>query len=359
MGVGAHVMEKSIESTTSVVGRNDELRKQILSFGRNKKRKNLDDEVDDDDDTDGHNSNDDDDDDEEGGRTTIKLKEKKKFVMDNMQDIMEKYNTDQTNKTKKKKKKKKKKGKKERQADKIIEEEPTMTVMNEQNQPTNSETTDRPMNSTKKEEILSTESISDNKQSDKDGTKEMNDKPVVPSTSQPPPTTTTTKKRKKPKVRSKQKNIKKDSRPSSQKPEHLRIGTKEYAGRPLTAQTRSFLSIPPSRTQRIRAFKASLKNEEERNKQGYETFETGGLAVDDLLADTMNDENMDTNVERNMETMEQTDKEERNDEVDLDLDDGGELINNNKENTEMVKGTKPKKNKKKKPKKKSKYKNLR
>jgi len=49
------------------------------------------------------------------------------------------------------------------------------------------------------------------------------------------------------KVRSKQKNIRKDSRPLSAKPQHLRLGNKHYAGRPLTQETRKRLDLPPSK----------------------------------------------------------------------------------------------------------------
>ena len=41
-------------------------------------------------------------------------------------------------------------------------------------------------------------------------------------------------KRKRPKTRSKQKNIRRDNRPVSNKPVHLQLGSKEYRGRPLT-----------------------------------------------------------------------------------------------------------------------------
>ena len=57
-------------------------------------------------------------------------------------------------------------------------------------------------------------------------------------------------KRKRRKVRSRQKNIRKDTRNSSQKPEYLRLrgGLVEYRGRPLTKETREKLNIPESRT---------------------------------------------------------------------------------------------------------------
>ena len=50
-----------------------------------------------------------------------------------------------------------------------------------------------------------------------------------------------TKKRKK--VRSRQKNIRKDHRTESDKPSHLIVGTNEYCGRPMTKETRQKLGI--------------------------------------------------------------------------------------------------------------------
>ena len=50
------------------------------------------------------------------------------------------------------------------------------------------------------------------------------------------------------KVRSKQKNIYKDHRTSQAKPEHLRVGRPAFQGRPLTAETRHKLCLPPSKT---------------------------------------------------------------------------------------------------------------
>lgn len=55
------------------------------------------------------------------------------------------------------------------------------------------------------------------------------------------------KKQRRKKVRSRQKNIYKDRR--TEKPLHLIPGQKEYAGRPLTSETRSRLHLPISKTQ--------------------------------------------------------------------------------------------------------------
>lgn len=50
-------------------------------------------------------------------------------------------------------------------------------------------------------------------------------------------------KRKRPKARSRQKNIRKDNRSASDKPSHLVLGRPEYAGRPMTKETRKKLGI--------------------------------------------------------------------------------------------------------------------
>jgi hypothetical protein len=50
------------------------------------------------------------------------------------------------------------------------------------------------------------------------------------------------------KVRSRQKNIYKDSRSIDEKPKHLVVGASNYKGRPLTEETRDKLSLPPSKS---------------------------------------------------------------------------------------------------------------
>jgi hypothetical protein len=50
-------------------------------------------------------------------------------------------------------------------------------------------------------------------------------------------------KRKRVKTRSKQKNIRRDNRGDELKPENLRVGSKEYKGRPLTSATKQLLGI--------------------------------------------------------------------------------------------------------------------
>ena len=50
------------------------------------------------------------------------------------------------------------------------------------------------------------------------------------------------------KIRSRQKNIRKDTRSMGEKPKHLRVGASNYQGRPLTDETRARLNLAPSKT---------------------------------------------------------------------------------------------------------------
>jgi hypothetical protein len=52
-------------------------------------------------------------------------------------------------------------------------------------------------------------------------------------------------KKKRKKVRSRQKNIRKDNRSSDKKPAHLIPGSRNYQGRPMTQETRDKLNLPP------------------------------------------------------------------------------------------------------------------
>jgi hypothetical protein len=89
-----------------------------------------------------------------------------------------------------------------------------------------------------------------------------------------PASSSSSRKRKRRKVRSRQKNIYKDKRPMDQKPEHLVLGNREFGGRPLTAETREKLSLPPPKER-----KRPLVQ-----RKNVET-EGGGLAIDELLSD--------------------------------------------------------------------------
>jgi len=67
--------------------------------------------------------------------------------------------------------------------------------------------------------------------------------------------------RKRPKTRSKQKNIRKDNRPDDEKPSYLHKNSSDFAGRPLTQQTKAILGLPtePGRQ----------KKKPRRNKNGH------------------------------------------------------------------------------------------
>jgi hypothetical protein len=214
-------------------------RDKILSIGSKRRRQ------DESEDEEGKDSyiDDDDDEDGEGGRTSIR----KKIIQPDPPDI------GLTKKTKKKK------GKKERKAEKNAQAYPEknlVEVLNPEMQNTSDET-----NQTNAESELSAEGA--NK----------------------------TKKRRK--VRSKQKNIRKDTRPSSQKPEHLRIGAKTFAGRPITKETREYLNLPESRSLALRRQRENNKNNSQKSQS---LLGDGNLVVDDLLKESFNTSSMNTNT---------------------------------------------------------------
>jgi hypothetical protein len=67
------------------------------------------------------------------------------------------------------------------------------------------------------------------------------------------------------KTRSKQKNIRRDNRSDTDKPTHLQVGSKEYKGRPLTAETKAVLgmNVAPSKSQK----KKQKQKEKEQRRQ--------------------------------------------------------------------------------------------
>jgi hypothetical protein len=88
--------------------------------------------------------------------------------------------------------------------------------------------------------------------------------------------TESVKKYKRRKIRSKQKNIRKDNR--EQKPAHLMVGGRNYQGRPITVETRTKLNLP--------APKARMPfSTDESHEEDHGEVEAGGLALDDLLKD--------------------------------------------------------------------------
>lgn len=92
---------------------------------------------------------------------------------------------------------------------------------------------------------------------------------------------TAKKKRKRIKIRSRQKNIRKDNRKGSDKPNHLILGRPNFAGRPLTAETRKYLNLPTSKTSRMRD--RSHHGEKPERGGGPSDGMGFGLAVDCLI----------------------------------------------------------------------------
>jgi hypothetical protein len=73
-------------------------------------------------------------------------------------------------------------------------------------------------------------------------------------------------KRKRRKIRSKQKNIYKDQR--EKKPEHLIVGSKNYKGRPLTAETRAKLNLPATKSSSNLSFSGTWTGEGAKASEG-------------------------------------------------------------------------------------------
>lgn len=280
LGVGA--TGDSVEEKRDEILDEKKTRHKILTIG-NKRRRH--DESDDEEDKQSFT----DDDEDEGGRTSI---QKKVIQPDPAVDLA--------------KKSKKKKGKKERKAEKNAQQhtnehsEHVVDSFNVGNQETSLET---------------------NQTNETDPSADRSDK---------------TKKRRK--VRSKQKNIRKDTRPSSQKPDHLRIGAKTYAGRPITKETREFLNLPESRTLSLRRQKETNNHNPQKDQLA---LGDGNLAIDDLLGDSINTSSVNSNSLDNLD----------------DIPDSGQLLHN----TEIVsqKEKNPNQTKPRAKKKKSKFKNLR
>jgi len=300
-----------------------ESKKRILKIG-NKKRKHMNDDDDDDEEEEkGNKEEADDDDDEEEGRTSV-VKTKTQPNVDIAHLI-----ASETRTTKPEKKKKKKKGKKERL---LAEKE---QESNQNNRQDSNENNNNNTNTINDEESNQNQL---NTKNNKDGDASNDDK-------------SKNKGRKKPKIRSKQKNVRKDNRPTHLKPDHLKIGSVAYQGRPLTQETREFLNMPESRTVSIR--KERMKFKEEKNaKDGgggdddklNEGFDTE-LGVDALLQDQ--------DINTHSKQFEQT----HSSSVDANDDSGEVVIQVSGKDEEMPQENKANSNSKKK-KKKSKYKNL-
>ena len=332
LGVGAN--QKKIEEGK----KNQEMlssatKKKIMSIGRRNKRK-LDDDDDDDDENhyyeDGDEMDDEkieknyhesDDDDDEGRTSAVKAKVISKSQNNTIphQGVVGK--------------KKKKKSKKERQREleklenKMKDENGNVKLQYEQEQGKQSK---------------------DNKHMT-DG--KIDDSNVENSGEKP--------KKKRRKVRSKQKNVRKDNRPNFKKPDHLQIGSASYQGRPLTKETRAFMNLPlESKTSRMKQRRIDLKNANDAtNELNSNDLDQGqmNLGIDDFLGSPTATE---------MTTSDENIRELKNDEnVPVSaMYDSGELIMNidktpHKDKEEQKYENKSKITKEKK-KKKSKYKNL-
>lgn len=224
VGLKSNSLDVDIDKVESV-----QTKEKILSVGKKRKK---DEDSDDSDLMEDHLSSD-----EEGGRTSV-VKEKKNVhfsptLTDN--DFMGKT------------KKKKKKGKKERMAEKV-----ETGILN--NCPTTDETSNHVDKDVDKDNRLD---------SAMDGSDIAYQK------------------KKRRKTRSKQKNVRKDTRSSNDKPEHLRIGSKNYAGRALTPETRERLNLPESRTSQIRKDRATGKLHPTSEDKASDIHL--GVAVDDLV----------------------------------------------------------------------------
>jgi len=218
VGSSAHVPSK--------VSQND-ITQKLLKVGRKRGRV----DEDDDEEENGRTANNDGDDDEEeeAGRTAIATKVKPK--LDSLSEI--------TSATKSKKKL----GKKERQKQ---QQETTQDSVSDGGDGHKAETTNDDASSPAEGE---TSAVADE---------------------------ATSKKHKRRKVRSKQKNIRKDHR--EKKPDHLVVGRKYYQGRPLTTETREKLHLPPPKLRTPFAVGPAATVE-------ASEVEAGGLAIDDFLGE--------------------------------------------------------------------------
>ena len=232
LGVGASTARSQAEKHPSeATDWTKSGKKQILSIGKKRRRGNdVHDDEDDHDDVAGGSGRDGDDSssDEEEGRTSAVVERKRKIIRHSLAttDVEVKANAVEeieqapaaVNSTSKKKKKR---GKRER----------LMEIV-ETNQTPNDALKDSPSKTVK---VTKSNDSNDQTHSDCGGgdieNKNGNDNDT---------------KRKRKKVRSRQKNIRKDTRAANDKPSYLILGRSDYAGRPLTKETRQKLGIKSS-----------------------------------------------------------------------------------------------------------------
>ncbi|CAJ1917700.1 unnamed protein product [Cylindrotheca closterium] len=197
-GVGSKASTLSSTAQSSTV-----LSKRLLKVGT-KRSRNRDADLDEEEEytNDDRDSEQDDDDGEEDiGRTGISLSKESSLAKSKTNDVLDQLQPS----------KKKKQGKKERQR---LKEE-----------------ADKKAEEIIRKDEVGGESTENNNADDVDGE-----------------ATNAKRKPKRRKIRSRQKNIRKDSRGMGEKPKHLRVGASNYQGRPLTDETRARLNLAPSKT---------------------------------------------------------------------------------------------------------------
>jgi hypothetical protein len=235
---------------------------KIMAVGRRRKKND-----DDDDDDDSiqhstrmnhhHHNDNEEEEEEEDGRTNIVETRHKKFVSTSSDKSLFPTTTMTT-------KKKKKMGKKERQQEvERIHIEDSTTISN-----------------------TSTTTTNNNNNNMNPESKQLSSPSTLPTPK---------------KIRSRQKNIRKDTRLDENKPSHLRWGTKDYRGRPLTSETQIQLQLPQSKNKQQQkqhvglqrmddAVRPMEKNDVEK-ELGHNEPIMGGLGIDNLLQDPIGQEN--------------------------------------------------------------------
>merc|ERR1712238_7848 len=259
---------RSNDSDSSKLLSSNILSKQILNVGRKRSREE---NVDDDGVNNDHGVDDDHDDDEEmnGGRTNIvgvlSLEENKSgspTILING-DLIGNHTKKST---------KKKLGKKERQQQRQKEEETTTPTKNSaQLEKIQISPEDTALKISISSDVGKTGKTTSNKPS----------------------------KRKRRKVRSRQKNIRKDNRSVDDKPAHLIPGNNDYQGRPITQATREKLNLPPP-SKRFRCMNNDSNNNSNKHQDSLFVIDrnpssTGGddvgvnLAIDEFMTNNASD----------------------------------------------------------------------
>lgn len=259
LGLGAETLVQKKEELSL---EEEETRKKILSIGKKKRKFHGDNESDEEDEK--ELVEDDSDDDEGEGRTTaVKTKKPQSSLPPPSPLLMD----PSTNSKKNKKKKKKKAGKKER-----------LAKMAEADEKENEELNTIPVDKDTAEEKMVETTAETSDANANDATVQDDDKNEAVPKDRP------SSKRKRRKIRSKQKNIRKDNRTTAEKPEHLRKEKNFYSGRPLTKETRTFMNMPQSRTVTLKQQKEKY-GDSNKEKEAWDATDSG-LGIDDMMTTT-------------------------------------------------------------------------